>query len=316
MNIADSQMLYYVNNKLKLPRGDRKKYLAQVDNLIDRFGKKATEDPEIGIIKFHKTGSLRKGTVLRPRGSHGVDADIAVYVDEENTAPTVLENLHQKIRKLLIKTYPGKKESDFTIQPRTLGIVFTDSGLEVDLVPIIPVAGPGDFGWQPSSRGEAFILTSVPGQLEFIRERKEQYPYFTALVRLIKHWRNYKELDDSLRSFTIELIVCYLQEQRGNPATLIDGLLRFFLYVAQSELREQISFNGKPKRFRDRVAIVDPVNPENNVARRLTDTDCETIMGAAIETWELLSAAQTESLKGRALDYCRQAFGPTFAIED
>ncbi len=88
--------------------------------------------------------------------------------------------------------------------------------MEVDLVPILPIDEPGDYGWQPSSQGEAPVKTSVTKQLEFIRARKEAYGRFiTALVRLLKHWRNYQELDESLRSFTIELIVSHLQDVEG-----------------------------------------------------------------------------------------------------
>ena len=52
-------------------------------------------------------------------------------------------------------------------------------------------------------------------QLEFIRARKDAYANFAALVRLLKYWRNFHELDDSLRSFTIELIVSHLQDAQG-----------------------------------------------------------------------------------------------------
>lgn len=317
MEITDSQLRHYVDSKLKLPKGARKAYLRQVDVLIDRLRAEVGNDPDIGVVKFHKTGSLRKGTVLRPRGGHGVDADIAVYIDENNTTPEVIDDLHARIRRLLINAYPMKQPSDFTVQPRTLGIVFNDSGLEIDLVPIIPIVGLGDYGWQPSSRGEPLVKTSVPGQLEFIRERKQEYAYFTVLVRLLKHWRNYKEFDGVLRSFTIELIVSHLQDAEESPDTILDGLLRFYLYVAQTELRERIEFgNDGTTILKDRVQIIDPVNGENNVARRMTESDCRDVVAASIEAWELLNAARAEGRQGQTLDYCRQVFGPSFDTED
>src|SRR6202050_4073067 len=214
MELTDTQLDYFVNNKVKLPQGKRRsEYLEQVDHLIERFEAVAKGDSLIDIRKFLKTGSLRKGTVLRPRGDYGVDADIAVFLNVNGAPQYDLPNLPDRIRKLLAKCYPTKKSEDFTVQPRTLGIVFRDSGLELDLVPLIPIDGAGDYGWQPSSRGEAPVKTSVAKQLEFIRARKDAYANFAALVRLLKFWRNFQELDDSLRSFTIELIVCYLQDQ-------------------------------------------------------------------------------------------------------
>jgi len=187
------------------------------------------------------------------------------------------------------------------------------------MVPILPIEGPDDYGWQPSSRGEPPVKTSVSKQLEFIRSRKEQEPRFTALVRLLKHWRNYQELDDTLRSFLIELIVCHLQDVEGPANSLEDGLLRFFLYVAQSELRLPISFaeNGNPRALpKDRAVILDPVNAENNVGRKLTDADCQDIISKATEAWECLSTARNNNYKGETLEYWKQVFGRSFVIEE
>ena len=79
MELTDTQLNYFVDNRLKLPKGKRAEYLAQVDHLIERFAAAAKGDKVINIKKFLKTGSLRKGTVLRPKGDFGVDADVAVY---------------------------------------------------------------------------------------------------------------------------------------------------------------------------------------------------------------------------------------------
>lgn len=235
------------------------------------------------------------------------------------TPQSDLANLHDRIKKLLAKTYPTKKPEDFTIQPRTLGVVFHDSGLEMDLVPLIPIDGPGDYGWQPSSQGDAPVKTSVTKQLEFIRGRKDAYKRFTALVRLLKSWRNFQELDDSLRSFTIELIVCHLQDARGPTDSLEDGLLRFFLYVYQTELREAIVFAecSTPKTLpKDRVLILDPCNAENNVGRRMTEQDCTVIVTKCREAWETLSTARNHGGKIETLELWKDVFGRSFVVEE
>ncbi len=67
MELTDVQLKYFVDNRLKLPKGKRTEYLAQVDNLIEELAKAAKDDDVINIKKFLKTGSLRKGTVLRPK---------------------------------------------------------------------------------------------------------------------------------------------------------------------------------------------------------------------------------------------------------
>ncbi len=317
MNLTDTEVGYFVNNRLKLPKGKRKEYLTQVDNLIDTFKSKIESDSTFKIKKFLKTGSLRKGTVLRPRDGFGVDADIAAYFTVEGEFD--LSGFHELLRKLLIKVYPTKKAEEFTVQPRTLGIVFLTSGLEVDLVPILALDGDGDYGWQPSSTGDPPVKTSVPKQLEFIRTRKEKYSHFPALVRLLKHWRNEHELADTFRSFTIELIVSHLQDTKGQPDSLENGLIRFFLYVAQTELRTPIYFseNGTPKSLpHDRVVILDPVNTLNNVGRKLIEDNCRQIVALATEAWECLTAARNNNYKGETLEYWKQVFGRSFAIEE
>jgi len=318
MELTDSQLLYFVNNRLKLETGKRGEFLAQVDRLIAKFDAACAGDQAINIKKFLKTGSLRKGTVLRPKSDFGVDADVAVFLNT-NGSGYDLSNLHERIRRLLRKIYPTKKSEDFKVQPRTLGIQFHDSGLAMDLVPLIPIDGLGDYGWQPSSRGEAPVKTSVALQLEFIRTRKDGYRNFTALVRLLKFWRNFHELDDSLRSFTIELIVSHLQDAEGAPPCLEQGLLRFFRYIAQTELQEPIYFpeSGIVKTFpKDRAVILDPCNAENNVARKITEQDCTSIVTKAREAWETLSYARNHGGKAQAMELWKEVFGRSFVIEE
>ena len=319
MELTDTQLGYFVDNRLKLPKGKRAEFLGQVDNLIEVFSREAAADPVINIKKFLKTGSLRKGTVLRPRADFGVDADIAVFLNTDGVSRFDLASLHARIRRLLRAAYPQKADGDFTVQPRTLGIVFRVSGMEVDLVPILPIEGPGDYGWQPSSRGEDPVKTSITKQLEFIRARKARYVRFAALVRLLKHWRNHQEIDESLRSFTIELIVSHLQDTEGAPASLEEGLLRFLLYIAQTRLRAPIVFAecGKVSSLpKDRVVILDPVNAANNVARRLTDADCREIVTKATDAWETITAARNNNYKGETLELWKDVFGRSFVIEE
>src|SRR5215472_17392804 len=98
MELSDTQLNYFVDNRLKLPKGKRSEYLAPVDHLIERFDAAAKGDSLINIKKFLKTGSLRKGTVLRPRGSYGVDADVAVFLNANGASGYDLATQHSRIR--------------------------------------------------------------------------------------------------------------------------------------------------------------------------------------------------------------------------
>lgn len=319
MMLTDTQIEVFVSKVLKLPPGKRKEYLRQVDNLIESFKKKVKEDESsFAVSKFRKTGSLRKGTVLKPRDSHGVDADIAVELDFPEEKRYDLDLLHDEIVELLVAVYPQKEREDFKVQPRTLGIHFRESGLDVDLVPIIPVPENTDYGWQPSSKGEALVKTSVPGQLDFIKSRNDVDPRYRTLVRLLKRWRNHQELEH-LRSFTIELLLAAVQDNEGPAGRLEDGLIRFFRFAAQTELKEPISFpenggaNGLPS---DAVVILDPVNSDNNVAARLTEEERKEIVETATAAWETLSTAQYLSGKGDTVEYWSEVFGRSFVIEE
>lgn len=318
MILTDSELGVFVSKVLHLGPGKRKEYLKQVDHLIERLKKKIAEDASFKVKGFTKTGSLMKGTVLKPKGDYGVDADVAVFLDVSESEKDGIDRLHEIIRKLLIAVYPTKKEEDFKIQPRTLGIYFRESGLDVDLVPVIPIKNQQGFGWQPSSQGDVSVKTSIQGQLDFIKKRRDSDPRFKSIVRILKKWRNENELD-RFRSFAIELIVAHLNDSQGNPESIEAGLQRFFLYVAQSELKQPISFpeHGKISKFpADNVVILDPVNKENNVTARLTNNERIEITKAAEQAWSTIVNASCKSGKGETLDLWKEVVGRSFTIDN
>jgi tRNA nucleotidyltransferase (CCA-adding enzyme) len=318
VELNDTQIGVFVAKVLHLGQGKRKEYLSQVDTLIRRLEKKIEEDSSFNIVGFKKTGSLVKGTVLKPRGDCGVDADIAVFLDLSEAERQDVARLHQIIVDLLSAAYPNKNREDFEVQSRTLGIHFRESGLDVDLVPVIPIKGEPGYGWQPSSKAEAPVKTNIAKQLEFIRNRRDADPRFRTIVRLLKNWRNHVELD-RFRSFTIELIVAHLYDRYGAASSLENGLERFFRYVAQSELQERITFPelGTISQFpSDPVVILDPVNAQNNVTARLTDSDRAEIVAAAKTAWETLQIASWKEGKGETLDLWREVMSRSFVIDD
>jgi ABC-type uncharacterized transport system YnjBCD substrate-binding protein len=100
--------------------------------------------------------------------------------------------------------------------------------LEIDIVPVVPLKNPKEYVWQPQrgGSGEKYV-TSVTKQLAFAANRRSANDYYTSIVRALKWWRNYKELDD-LSSFTIELIVSYLEINKGIEKGIEEGIIRFF----------------------------------------------------------------------------------------
>lgn len=317
MMLNDSQIGVFVSKVLHLGPGKRKEYIDQVNNLIDALTKKINGDSSFKVKGFKKTGSLIKGTVLKPKGDYGVDADIAVFLDLSEAEKNDIDELHNIILKLLKAVYPTKVSEDFQVQPRTLGIHFRVSGLDVDLVPVIPIPDEPGYGWQPSSQRGDQVKTSIQGQLDFIKNRKDADSRFRTLIRLLKKWRNERELD-RFRSFTIELIAAHLYDRDGAMVSLESGLQRFFMYVAQDELKTPISFPelGTITSFpADPVVILDPVNKDNNVAARLTDDERREIVKAAKTAWENIETASWKDEKGATLDRWKEVMGRSFTID-
>ncbi|HKO97082.1 MAG TPA: CBASS oligonucleotide cyclase [Pyrinomonadaceae bacterium] len=317
MMLNDSQIGVFVAKVLHLGPGKRKEFIDQVNNLIDGLTKKISGDSSFKVKGFKKTGSLIKGTVLKPKGDYGVDADVAVFLDLAEAEKDDIDELHNIILKLLRAVYPTKVSEDFKVQPRTLGIHFRVSGLDVDLVPVIPIPAEPSYGWQPSSQRGEQVKTSIQGQLDFIKNRKDADRRFRALIRLLKKWRNEHELD-RFRSFTIELIAAHLYDRDGAMASLESGLQRFFMYVAQNELKTPISFPelGTVTSFpSDPVVILDPVNKDNNVAARLSDDERQEIVTAAKTAWENIETASWKDEKGATLDRWKEVMGRSFTID-
>ena len=100
---------------------------------------------------------------------------------------------------------------------------------------MIPIPKETGYGWQPSSQQGDPVKTSIQGQLDFIKSRKDADPRFRSIVRLLKKSRNEQELSQ-LRSFAIELIVSHCFDRDGAAPSLESGLQRFFLFVAQTGL--------------------------------------------------------------------------------
>ncbi len=317
MQLTDAQLAFYDTKVLKIAKEKRKEFLRQVDYLIGRLQAKIDADTSFWVKRFRKTGSLMKGTVLQPKGGYQADVDVAVELDISESEKADLDRMHRVLRRLLIAVYPQKKEEDFEVQPRTLGIEFMDSGLCVDLVPIVPIASEPGYAWQPSSREEPAVKTSIDGQLEFMRARRELDERFRPIVRILKAWKRFQEL--AISSFAIELLVAHLLDERGPAATLEDGVVRFFLYVAQSGLQERIAFaeNGAVAGWpSDPVVILDPVNAENNVTRRVTTGERAATVAKTLQAWECLSTARRRDSKGETIELWQQVFGCSFKIEE
>lgn len=315
MPLNNTQLRYYDSNVLRLPMDKRSEYHQQVDRLIEHLRVKIKEHTSFRIIRVVKAGSFAKYTILRKTSEDSLDVDVVFYLEGEDVDRETYESLSEQIYEFLIAAYPAKAVDHFTIQKRAATVVFTGSGLSVDVVPVIAKPDQPDYGWQFGLDGSK-TLTCAPGHVRFIKDRKDADADFRTLVRLGKKWRN-RHKDDlkPLKSFTIELIMAYLLDRDGKDGKLEQRLCNFFLYIAQSELKETISFreNTLPLgTFSEPVVIIDPVNSSNNVAARIEETERASIIAKANESWEIAHFASSEN----DVDVWKELFGPRFKVEE
>jgi Second Messenger Oligonucleotide or Dinucleotide Synthetase domain len=315
MPLSNAKLCYYDSHVLRLSADKRTEYHAQVDRLISELSSSLRDNAEVKITRVIKAGSFAKFTILRKTSLNPVDVDVVFYISGRDIDKETLDGLNDTIYDLLVKVYPSKSIEDFEIQRKALTVSFVRSGLSVDVVPVIEDNSRPGNGWQFDRNDPTFRLeTCAPCQIKFVRDRKTKDKDFRTLVRLAKRWRNYAELKP-LKSFTIELIMAYILDKQGSQGSIEEKFRRFLLYIAQLELKEQISFpeNTKPLgSFTDPVVIIDPVYSQNNVASRITEDERKQIVQAGRAAWETAHFASTEDDES----IWKEIFGPGFRTED
>ena len=314
MSLSNTEIRYYDSNVLRLPADKRKEYHEQVDRLVTELSKRLKDQSEIKITRVVKAGSFAKYTILRKTSEDPVDVDVVFYISGRSVDRETLASLSQLIYDALIKLYPNKAVEDFEIQRKAATVTFVGSGLSVDIVPVIEDPARPGYGWQFDIHDNTKLQTCAPCQIKFVSDRKDVDGDFRTLVRLAKKWRNRVELKP-LKSFAIELIMAHLLSKNGKDGSIEKRFRDFLLYVAQSGLKEVITFpeNGKVSpAFTDPVVIIDPVCITNNVTSRISENERLEIVATATEAWETANFASTED----DIEIWKELFGPRFKVKE
>lgn len=314
MPLNNTEIRRYDSNVLRLPAEKRKEYHEQVDRLISELDKRLRGQNDIKVTRVVKAGSFAKFTILRKTSEDPVDVDVVFYISGRSVGKETLSSLSEIIYDALIKLYPNKSVEDFEIQRKAATVTFKGSGLSVDIVPVIEDPLRPGYGWQYDIHDDAKVETCAPCQIKFLRDRKEQDGDFRTLVRLAKKWRNRIELKP-LKSFAIELIMAHVLAVNGKEGSIEKRFRDFLLYIAQSGLKEVITFpeNGSvTSKFTSPVVIIDPVNNSNNVASRISESERLEIVAAATSAWETANFASTTD----DLEVWKELFGPRFSVEE
>lgn len=320
MKLTNSQLANFVN-RIKLKSENMPKYRDQIKNLREKLEEKIKNDKRTGIkvSKFNIAGSWKKKTILRNTGDHPIDVDLVLYITGDDTLKDDIEKLHDFVVEYLSEIYPNKdieRDVDAKRETKSIKIKFAGTGMEVDIVPTVPLEAPAEYVWQPQRGGGGRYTTSVTYQLDFARERRDANVSHTSIVRALKWWRNYKELKPELSSFMIELIVSYLDINKGIEENIEEGIIRFFKFISDPNFPDvyfKNAINSIPE-YTTPIFIADPTNNENNTAKKVDITNWNEIKKEANEAFEALNIAQSKNYEGETIDEWKYVFGPNFNI--
>ena len=314
MEYTNQQLSNFVK-RIKLTQEQKSSYADQIDNLKDNVLKAINGMENARVTKVRRAGSWKKGTALAPKGDYPLDIDMVFFLDLEADTSFDAEELREEIIKVLCDAYPNKERSDFTDGQKTIGVVFRGSGLEVDIVPFIPEKGNTTYGRQPRKKlNSGEFKTSVEKQLDFISEIKDKCSNFTSIVRILKSWRNYKELE--LSSFSIELAVAHLiKKGRISDSSINQAIIIFFEFFGSGNPIEVYFSGAIGPEAGSAPWIADPTNNENNTVR-LSDSEWGEVAEAAENGFDTISYGQNVREAGKTLDLWKEVFGPTFNIQE
>src|SRR5256885_9581194 len=145
--LASTYLESFLNDSVNLKKEDADRYREQVRFLRERLELYVAENPDFDLVKLIHFGSLAKGTAI----STANDVDLAAYLRPDRLTDRRLASVLGVVRDLLVRVYPQVDGSQITIDPPAVTITFKDSGLRVDVVPVIPTG-------KPHHRG----LTAIP----------------------------------------------------------------------------------------------------------------------------------------------------------
>ncbi|MCC5612568.1 hypothetical protein LC612_39215 [Nostoc sp. CHAB 5834] len=319
MKLSNQQLINFVNT-IKFSTTDKSYYKDQIENLIEQVDLYLTANSTMSVKKVIQCGSWRKSTILRPNLNNILDIDLAFYIDISKIEDiNDFHELNSKIVELLIKIYPTKSKDDFKENVKTANVKFLTSGLSVDIVPVIDVPpgkvnGLSNYVYQPDSKTYNFYITSIRNQINFIVERKKDNTSFTSIVRILKEWKNVKNLN--LSSFSIELIISYLDLSKGVITNIEEALLRFFTLISNKNF-PKIIFNapyGEVTNDGSVVYITDPTNKSNNVTKYISAADWKVISNEAEKALDTLSYAQEKTYIGDTIGLWKEIFDSSFTI--
>ncbi len=315
-HVDHAHLVRFADERVNLRRDDASELRSQANRLRDKLDSYLKEHPDFELRKMLLSGSLAKGTALKSTS----DIDVACYVSSDS-APDDVGQLIDWLAQKLEAAFPNFKPEQIKRKTYSVSVNFVSTGSEVDIVPILYDDDPGWRGYLVSQDTGEKLLTSVPMHLDFIRKRKKANDkHFAQVVRLIKFWSGLRKQEDEdfrFKSFMVELIVAYLADNGSPLDDYPRALQKFFAFVATDDFETAIIFDdyydtSECKSTEEPIRIWDPVNCDNNVARRYTMYNKEKLVDAALDAGDAVDSALRTINKSETVRYWQKVFGPTF----
>lgn len=289
-------------------------YREQVNRLRNKLKEYVDENPNFELRKILLSGSLAKHTALKNIS----DADVAVYV---SSAPEDVGKLIDWLAVKLRNAFPNFNDDQVVVQTYSVKVEFRGSGLDVDVVPVYQEKD--DWGSLVSQEDGTKLRTNITLHQEFIAQRRKKYtPYYAQAARLLKWWAKSRKKENGqfkFKSFMVELVLAKLFDDKSlsDDEDYPEIMLRFFDYIAKTNFGEVVYFTdyaGKPSPCNDVIRVFDPVNPENNVARKYNSGDRDVIVSEAIDAGDAIDAALKAPTKELTVRYWRKVFSSSFSV--
>jgi len=317
-HVSHSDIANWAQENVNLSQERATVYRDQARRLREKLQAYLSENPDFTLKKMLISGSLAKGTALKTLN----DIDIACYV-QGSDVPGDIDKLLDYLVEKLRSAFPNFSPDQVRKQTYSVRVSFKGTGLDIDIVPIIYYGDPNWYGDLVSQEDGSFLKTCIPRHLEFIRKRKNVCPnHFAQVIRLTKFWvRNQKMYNPhfKFKSFMVELIYAKLLDDGTDFSDYPEAMQSFFTYIAKSDISELIAFTdyfpfSQIKECTDRVRMFDPVNPENNAAKLVTNNQADSIVDLALEAGDAIDSALAATTKEKTVYYWKKVFGPTFNI--
>lgn len=300
----------------------------QADEIRERISNKAKEDG-LQVTLTPRAGSFAKITGLRRHmlGNsevEGQDIDVPFVVKPESENSFELQPMIDKFLKYANESYP-KTEKEPT---RCSVLLKFTSTLSYDLVPLF-ATNNSEEQILVRTTGER-ILTSVQKHTDFIRSRTEKsrqkkgVVLFNECVRLMKWWRDIRCADANylkeVPSMIIELLCAKAFDRFSVQTTYAHTLAEWCAYLAHVVAkREPVLFTDFTRSVgagsANSWSIIDPVNPDNNLALRFQSYEVDELaewFQVARETWNRVIAADLTGDNNRSLEQLVTLFGSPF----